>query len=508
MLENINTAPNSRDDGAGTPENYLSRAVAACEAGDARLGLHLYLAAFEQAAEQSDAPSEDAIMGLKQAWRVACSTKERALAEYIFERLEPYLSDDEVQACVEQLQVLAMERLEGIGLSGDDLMEMTEALSGDFMEMVGPMMAAAVHGEDAAMAQAEALAAPSGAAPAGEEASQPVDIFSYDSISGYGAAVARMRSLGVGLAGTPEFDDFVAMLNSRHGLDAMPVVDSLLFCSPAREDASRFMLATVGELGLPAIRMRMEETFQGVPMLCVSAQATDAEKLASLRHGFAGPGILVLEDLDLWGAPVIDAADDMAGFFMAAMSRGAREAVNLIRQAVENPDVYVLASASSLEAIDPFFAELLFPLTCVDIDYPTAEERAATYMFLDWMSQPIGEPRRAGAPFGEPAALRHLHGGPRGHRGSLQAGPCGAPLHSGVPREPLRQARRLPAARFRRVRRARAPRRLRLLRLLGRFERLGGIAEGAQVNEKERSLRPRSFCLRQSAARGGRMAAH
>ena len=296
MLENINTSPNSRDDGAGTPENYLSRAVAACEAGDARLGLHLYLAAFEQAAEQSDAPSEDAIMGLKQAWRVACSTKERALAEYIFERLEPYLSDDEVQACVEQLQVLAMERLEGIGLSGDDLMEMTEALSGDFMEMVGPMMAAAVHGEDAAMAQAEALAAPSGAAPAGEEASQPVDIFSYDSISGYGAAVARMRSLGVGLAGTPEFDDFVAMLNSRHGLDAMPVVDSLLFCSPAREDASRFMLATVGELGLPAIRMRMEETFQGVPMLCVSAQATDAEKLASLRHGFAGPGILVLEE--------------------------------------------------------------------------------------------------------------------------------------------------------------------------------------------------------------------
>ena len=348
MLENINTSPNSRDDGAGTPENYLSRAVAACEAGDARLGLHLYLAAFEQAAEQSDAPSEDAIMGLKQAWRVACSTKERALAEYIFERLEPYLSDDEVQACVEQLQGLAMERLEGIGLSGDDLMEMTEALSGDFMEMVGPMMAAAVHGEDAAMAQAEALAAPSGAAPAGEEASQPVDIFSYDSISGYGAAVARMRSLGVGLAGTPEFDDFVAMLNSRHGLDAMPVVDSLLFCSPAREDASRFMLATVGELGLPAIRMRMEETFQGVPMLCVSAQATDA--------------------------------DDMAGFFMAAMSRGAREAVNLIRQAVENPDVYVLASASSLEAIDPFFTELLFPLTCVDIDYPTAEERADIWM--------------------------------------------------------------------------------------------------------------------------------
>ena len=65
-----------------------------------------------------------------------------------------------------------------------------------------------------------------------------------------------------------------------------------------------------------------------------------------------GPGILVLEDLDLWGAPVIDAADDMAGFFMAAMSRGAREAVNLIRQAVENPDVFVLASSSEAGEID------------------------------------------------------------------------------------------------------------------------------------------------------------
>lgn len=83
MLENINTSPNSRDDGAGTPENYLSRAVPPARPGDARLGLHLYLAAFEQAAEQSDAPSEDAIMGLKQAWRVALH-QERALAEYHF----------------------------------------------------------------------------------------------------------------------------------------------------------------------------------------------------------------------------------------------------------------------------------------------------------------------------------------------------------------------------------------------------------------------------------------
>lgn len=281
--------------------------------------------------------------------------------------------------------MLAMERLEGIGLSGDDMSEVAEAVSDDFMEMMGPVFAAIGRGETPSLGQAAAaLAGPvaSSGAPAAQEegAPEPIDIFSYANLSGYGSAVERMRSLGVGLAGTPEFDDFVAMLNARHGLDAMPVVDSILFCSPAREDASRFMLATVGELGLPAIRMRMEETFQGVPMLCVSAQATDAEKLAGLRQGFAGPGVLVLEDLDLWGSPVAEAADDMAGFLMAAMSRGAREAVNLIRQAVENPEVYVLASASSTEAIDPYFMDLLYPVTCIDIDYPNEEERADIWM--------------------------------------------------------------------------------------------------------------------------------
>lgn len=117
-------------------------------------------------------------------------------------------------------------------------------------------------------------------------------------------------------------------------------------------------------------------------MLCVSAQAADADKLAGLRRGFEGGGVLVLEDLDLWGSPLSEAADDMAGLLMAAMSRGAREAVNLIRQAVENPDVYVLASASSAEAVDPFFLDMLYPISCIDIDYPTPAERDDIWMDL------------------------------------------------------------------------------------------------------------------------------
>lgn len=396
MYENVDANMFPCGDGSSAASgDYLARAVAACEAGDARLGLHLYLAAFEQSSE-GDAPSEEAILGLKQAWRVACSTKERSLAEYIFERLEPYLSAEEVAACTAQLQGLALDRLEQFGISRDDLEEMSEMLSQEGLGMMvgAPMMMPAPFaapgalasdpggaGASPAMAGDGPLAAP--AAPAsGAPDTQPVDIFTYNSAPGFATVIERMRSLGIGLAGDPEFDAFVAMLNARHGMEGMPVADNLLFCSPAREDASRFMMATVGELGLPAVRMRMEESLQGLPMLCVTAQASDQNGLNALRRGFEGGGVLVLEDIDLWGSPVAEMADDMTGFIMAAMSRGAREAVNLIRQAVENTDVYVLASTSSSEAIDPFFLDLLYPFTRIDIDYPTEAEREDIWMDL------------------------------------------------------------------------------------------------------------------------------
>ena len=60
---------------------------------------------------------------------------------------------------------------------------------------------------------------------------------------------------------------------------------------------------------------------------------------------------------------------------MSQMSRGAREAINLIHNAVENPDVYVLASLSSYGEVDPFFCDLLAPFTVVEIENPNEDER-------------------------------------------------------------------------------------------------------------------------------------
>ena len=61
---------------------------------------------------------------------------------------------------------------------------------------------------------------------------------------------------------------------------------------------------------------------------------------------------------------------------MANISRGAREAVNLIRSSVEDPDVFVLATSSATGDADPFFYELLEPITIIEIGYPNDKERA------------------------------------------------------------------------------------------------------------------------------------
>ena len=444
MFENdANSSPSQNDEHSNSSTEYLRLASQACASGDAVLGMHLYLAAFERAQHgEGSAVDEAALEGLKQAWQLACKLKERSIAEYAFERLEPYLSSDEAAACAEQLQRLALDKLEEFGLTREDLEDMTDMISQDFLGIDAPRLMKVEHvtlprspraalpdpeeaeaagaGDDTAKAAENAGEADKGAAAWRREAGgtkgdqgkgassehaaalaqaakavedamgadadahavvSAIERISYADIVGYNDAVALMRDFGLGMQDDPQFQSLVELLNARHGLDRMPASDALLFRSPAREDANRFMAATLGELGLPAIRMHMEENLQGMPVLCVMAQADRQPKLNAARNAFEGAGVLMLEDLDLWMSPMVESAgDDLGGFIMASLSRGAREAISLIRSAVENPDVFVLASSSEAGEIDPFFFDLLEPLSVIDIDFPTVSERDDIWM--------------------------------------------------------------------------------------------------------------------------------
>lgn len=409
----------------GTPKSpqvdYVAAARSACASGDDVLGIHLYLAAFEIQNQDSFPPSSDALDALRSAWKLAISLKERSIAEYIFEKLEPFVSAQEMGECADALQQLALDRLEEFGLSRDELEQMADALSDDFFGSnigqpsihieqfsfpakpaaeAGAQDAAAEQVDDgqsqgaapaSADAQTEGIAAEHAegatAVQANEDASvqaaakTPAERESYADLVGFDEAIADMRSLGIGMGDDPEFKAFVEQLNALHGLDRMPSADSLVFRAVAREDANRFLAATLREIGLPVIRMSFEESLQGVPMLVVSSEGIDFRSRQNfMRLGFTQPMSLVMEDIDLWTIPEDEISEEKeAPAVQANAARGAREALNIIRSAVANPNVYVLASASSLKDVDPFFIDLLAPTSVVDIELPGDDDRRAIW---------------------------------------------------------------------------------------------------------------------------------
>lgn len=218
---------------------------------------------------------------------------------------------------------------------------------------------------------------------AGQKPAQTIDRLTYADMAGFERAIDQMRSLGIGFAKNPELKNFISFLNEKHGLSGMPVADSLIFRAPAREDAGHFMEATLGELGLPGVRIHIDENIHGDVVLCVLAQTSLGLRFNTAKGQIDGSGVLLLEDIDLWAhlLPFDEECYDCSSGRLGSsnMSKGAYEAARLIRSAVENPDVYVLASCSNDTDISGVFLDMLYPFTVVDLDYPTEYERASLW---------------------------------------------------------------------------------------------------------------------------------
>ena len=221
----------------------------------------------------------------------------------------------------------------------------------------------------------------------------PQQQFNYRNLVGFDKAIASMAKLGVGRAKDPEFAQFLEMLNFRHGMPGMPGLGTLIFRSPAREDANCFMVATVGELGLPAVRMRLDRNAMGQVVLCVMASPNFKARLSGVsRSGFDSPTVVVLEDLDLWDLPFFDGSfDDVQSLLTIQLSRGAREALAHVQAALTSPEATVLISASEPSEIDPFFWDLIGDHRFVDIDLPDEDERRKI-----WLSEQSQHPSMRG----------------------------------------------------------------------------------------------------------------
>lgn len=407
-----------QDSRSNSSQAYLKRAASAVAEGDSVLGIHLYLAAYERALRENIMPGQEVIEGMGKAWELALATKQRSLAEYIFEKLEPYWNSDEVSKHADELQRLAFDKLEEFGFDRTAIEGMAEMVNQDMMDAAPDVLC---HFEESSGVAAPSSSAhekpqpapaqgnesapkePEEAQPAAQgsheqavkdltslifgqqpdtkaEPAAPEQRFDYQSLVGFDGAIATMGELGIGRSRDPEFARFIAMLNARHGLPGIPGVGTLLFRCPAREDANYFMVATAGELNMPAIRMRLDQNAQGQAVLCVMASSDFKSRISGVpRAGFDSPTVVILEDFDLWDLPDFDpqsAENPVQGLLQMQLSRGAREALALIQTALESPEATVLISASEPNDIDPFFWELIGPqYRIIDVELPDVEER-------------------------------------------------------------------------------------------------------------------------------------
>lgn len=410
---------------AHQPEDTLmAKAVAAQASGDYLLSMHLYLAAYEDMAKlDEENPGEEAVEALKEAWKLARENKERAVAEYVLDRLEPHLSDEESVEYGRQLQNLALERLTDFGISRSDLEDMAEMISAELganarVTGITPIMTSthpapagmpslpgvplpqgfdpaaaaasimdSLQGRSAAPAPQQAPAqasAPAQPAAAKQQAQQPQGQparsrwqLGFDDLVGFGYAVEDARALGIGVKNSEEYRLLIDTLRAQHGLDGLSAMGSIVVRTSSRDDASTFMSAIVTELNLPAMRVQVQEGPQGMPILCVS-MLSDRQPRVANRMQLEAPSVLVLEDVDMWGAALVDAASNQEAegkTELATMVRTAREAVTLIGSAVANPDIYVLASMGAGTPDQGFLYDIMEPMNVIDLYLPDEFER-------------------------------------------------------------------------------------------------------------------------------------
>lgn len=356
---------------------YLNLADHLTQSGRKSEAMMLYLTAYEGAAgsQEGKLPNDHpAVEGLHRAWDMACELEDHDMAEAIHSRLAPYLTPAEAHAFATRMQQFALGRLKQVGLQAQSL---SRPEGGSAPTTDSLLNRLAQLGRVADFSDSPLLPDVSD-----DEEAEQEERLTYDSLVGFETAVMQMRQRGVGLSRDEGFSSFVARLNERHGIDGLPSFETLLFRAPGREDATRFMFATAGELNMPIIRIRMETNAQGLSVLCIMTSPQVRNKFGFLFSETGERGVLMLEDVDLWGLPLAGFEDDEAGSGQAHLSRGAQKAMALIRAAVDNPNVVVMASASSDVFLKDGMIDLLAPLTPIDLEQPTYAERARLWTSL------------------------------------------------------------------------------------------------------------------------------
>lgn len=293
---------------------YLDSADEARKAGRTRLAVHLYCAAFELAVEQGIAPNARVLDGMNQAWLLACERGDHSSAETIFNDLLPYHSPEQTEEALKQLQDLAFDQLEDLGLNHEDVADFAQAIA----QEIPPELPLAI-----APGTSYASASPDGergkidlsrvfekldinlpglnkaleTAPAQKEKED--EGLNYVTLAGYADTLHSMRQFGFAGEGDSQFGEFLAQANAFHGISGPVLSEAFYFYGPSREDVIHFAQATAGEIGWPTIEMLIETDERNGGTIKVSGPIKrpvfGPPRIADLPR----PCILIIENIDL-----------------------------------------------------------------------------------------------------------------------------------------------------------------------------------------------------------------
>lgn len=334
------------------------------------------------------------IDGLRTAFKLAVNLKDRALAEHVFNSLEPFEDAKATRRATQILQKLALDRLEEFGLAREDMKRASDAvldslnkdsnslhqsrgtgktsLSAKTTQSARSITSSNTSSQSTSDKLDQVLSALHDADEKHSEEDEESDD-TYATLVGYDRAIKKMKQYGIGAENDPKLKGFMDMLAARHGIASPVHTSSIIFRSFAREDADQFMAATANELDRPFIHMFMAQSPEGDPLLCTAASPDLMSSDSLIRTGALDRGTVILESIDTWGDPLLSEGQGEDG--SARFSRGTRAVIDFIRAAVENPEVSVLASCASDSELSDFFYDLLSPFDFVDIKVPNAKER-------------------------------------------------------------------------------------------------------------------------------------
>jgi hypothetical protein len=411
---------------------YLEAAETALISGQLRLAIHLFRAAYEVETAYGSLATGRVVDGLRKAWDLAVELGDRSIAESLFSDLAPHNSSEQNEQATMRLQTLALDQLEGMGITEDDLENIAGLISREILESDSGSILDSLKSaleqfgismddddEPAPSQQAIQKAPPAdsllpvqraskpstsntsgtpsaptraGLARIGKELRELSDRnredgaqrrLDYQALAGYDHALKQMRDFGFLSAVSEHERSFIERSAAMHGVPRLSLSDTFLFFGPSREDVSLFAHATAGEIGFPVLHVSVD----------LDQQGNGTIKLAGpFRRGFFGsppdlmdmvtPCVVLIENIDLLQEMFNNEQQALkrnGGRIRNMMGAGGRsmqtEITGYIRALRRKSDIITMATSQRPGVLREPLRGLLEPMHEIEIAAPEKDER-------------------------------------------------------------------------------------------------------------------------------------